>query len=390
MTKKNIRKLVLLILFILASIQIGFVGGTVSYALFFAILTIPLISLMYLAYVFYSFSIYQNLSSRNITVGELVPYSFIIKNEGYTVFTAVNIKVFTDFSYVTDVPDDQLFRVFPGEKIKYDTSLICRYRGEYKVGVNRIILTDFFGLFSFSYRMLSSFEVIVKPRIMNLEIHKDIPDLDVYIQSNMKSEINEPDLIVRNYINGDSLKKIHWKSTARTMELKVRNDIGILKEKVLLLADFERVSDNIHEFLPLENKILEQTIGLLYHFVLDKIPIEFVYGKDKMQSTLISDVSHFNYVYDELSAINFYGLEADVRNKQFVNLFEEVQHRGLINDAKIVLMVIHYIDDELFALLAKLSQTSKVTVAYIITEKDISTYSRQNTDRFKIIKVGIE
>jgi len=383
MTKKTFRKLALLVLFILASIQIGYVGGIISYALFFAVLIIPIISIIYLCYTYYSFTIYQHLNSRNVTVGELVPYNFIIKNEGHSVITAVNVKMLSDFSYVTDVPDDQLFRVFPNEKIKYDTSLICRYRGEYKVGVDRIKLTDFLGLFSFSYRMLSSFDVIVKPRIRDLEIHKDIPDLDVYLQSNIKSEITEPDLVVRDYIKGDSLKKIHWKSTAKTMGLKVRNDIGILKERVLLLADFERISDNIHEFLPLENKILEQTIGLLYHFVLDKIPIEFVYGKEKLQSTLISDVSRFNYIYDELSTINFR------RDNRFVNLFEEVQHHGLITNAKIVLMVIHYIDDELFALLAKLSQTSKVTVAYIITEDDISDYSRQNTERFKIIKVAI-
>ena len=331
-----------------------------------------------------SFRIYQNLETRNITVGELVPYNFIIRNEGHTVFTKINVKVYTDFSYVTDVPDDQTFRVFPGDKIKYNTTLACRYRGEYKVGVNRVVLTDFLELFSYTYGMPSPFEAIVKPRIIDLDIQKDIPDLDVFLHSIFKSEINEPDLIVRDYIAGDSLKKIHWKSTAKSQELKVRNDIGIMKEKVLLITDFERVSNDIHVYLPWENKILEQTIGLLNHFVFEKIPIELVYYNNMLQNTLISDIAQFNFIYEELSTINF------LMDKRFTTLYDEVRYHGFINEAKLIFMVVHYMDDELFTKLAELSSTSKVTVVYVITKVDISEYHRQSTERFRIIKIGLE
>ena len=384
MPKKHLRKFILLVLFILSLVLISVSGGVISYALFYAVLIIPLISFLYLIYVYICFKIYQKLETRNITAGEQIPYSFIIRNEGFTVFTAVNVKVYTDFSYVSDVPDNHTFRLFPGDKIEYNSTLVCRYRGEYKAGVRRLILTDFLELFRLSYQIPSPFEVIVKPRIIDLDIDKDIPDLDVHIQSNFRGEINEPDLVVRDYIPGDSLKKIHWKSTAKSMALKVRNDITVLKEKVLLVADFERISDDIHEYLPWENKVLEQTIGLVYHFVFAKIPIELVFKGHEFQNILISDVIRFNYVYEQLSMINFRF------DNHFLKLFFEAQSRGLITEAKIVLMVIHYIDDELFAELAGLSQTSKITVIYVITNMDISGYCRQSTERFKIIKVGFE
>ena len=384
MLKKHSRKFILLLLFALSLIPISTVGSAISYALFYAVVTIPLISCIYLLYVYKSFSIYQNLSTRNITVGELVPYNFVIRNEGITVFTAINIKVFSDFSYVMDVPDDQVFSVFPGGEIMYDTTLICRYRGEYKVGVSKVVLTDFLKLFSYSYSIMSPFEAIVKPRIINLDLRQDIPDLDVFIHNNVKGEINEPDLVVRDYIPGDSLKKIHWKSTAKTAKIKVRNEIGILKEKILLITDFERVSLDIHEYLPLENKVLEQTIGLLYHFVCEKIPIKLVYHTHELFDSLISDIGRFNTIYEELSKIHFR------RENSFLSLYEKVSHYGLITGVQLVLMVVHYMDDELYARLAELVRTSKVTVIYVITNEDITKYCRQSTERFRILKVGLE
>lgn len=384
MKKRKTRQLILFILFILSLVPISIFGGTISYALFFAILIIPAISAIYLAYVYYSFTIYQELKTRNVVAGELIPYSFILKNEGYTAFTAINVKVFSDFSEVTDVPDDHSFRLFPGEKIEYHTTLRCRYRGEYKVGASRLVITDFLELFQFSYKIISQIDAIVKPRIIELDIHDDIPDLDVFIHSSYAADINEPDLVVRDYREGDSIKRIHWKSSAKTQALKVRNEVGVLQEKVLVLADFERISDDMHEYLPSENKILEQTIGLLYHFVFKKIPVQFVYDNGKICSASVSDIARFNYIYEELSVISFHA------GNHFISLFEQASYQGMINSAQVILMVVHYMDSHLFAVLAELSLTSKVTVVYVVSKEDISEYSRQSTERFKIVKVAFD
>ncbi|MCL2051405.1 MAG: DUF58 domain-containing protein [Lachnospiraceae bacterium] len=379
MSKQNSRKLIFLALFILSLIMISVFGGVISYALFFAVLSLPLISFIYLAYAYYSFTIHQEIKTRNIVACEPVPYTCILKNEGFTVLTAIKIKTFRDFSDVAGLPYDQAFRLFPGEKIEYTTTLNCRYRGEYKVGISKIAMTDFLGLFSFSYRMMSQIDAIVKPRIIALDIQNEISDLDAIIHSNFLRHANEPDLTVRDYIAGDSLKKIHWKSTAKSSKLKVRNEIGILKEQVLLIADFERISADIEEYLPLENKILEQTIGLLYHFALGKIPIELVFGTDKLYCSQIADIGHFNYLYEELATLSF---QAKAR---FSSLYDEALNRGLIEKAQIVLMVVHYMDDDLFNKLALLSITAKTIVIHVVTEADISAYSRQSTERFKIV-----
>ena len=65
---------------ILSLVFISFYGGTVSYGLFFAVLFLPVLSMIYLALVFFRFKIYQELEGRNVMAGEAVPYYFVLQN----------------------------------------------------------------------------------------------------------------------------------------------------------------------------------------------------------------------------------------------------------------------------------------------------------------------
>jgi uncharacterized protein (DUF58 family) len=376
------RRLILLLLFILSLVAISFYGGLISYTLFYAVLFIPLISFAYLFYVHLHFTIYQDIKTRYIVAREPIPYSFILANEWNIVFTGIAVRLFADFSSVGDVPDNQEFILFPGDKISFDTTLTCKYRGEYEIGVSKLIITDFLGVFRLSYRMPSTIKAIVKPRIIRFDTLGDVPDLNVFIQSNFRQDINEPDLTVRDYIPGDPLKMIHWKSSARSGTLKVRNDVGTLRKKILLLTDSQRISQEKSIYLPLENKILEQTIALLYYFARQNIPADALFLKDQPESRSITGIHQFNQVYEELSSLNFH------RENNFSALLHNSLNNGMLAQASVIFMVIQEINGELFAALSELSLTGKIIIVYVAGDADISDYIRQSGDRLKII--GIE
>jgi hypothetical protein len=374
-----LRRLILLSLFILALVTISFYGGVISYAFFFAVLLIPLLSLIYLLYVLHFSAVYQDVGTRNITAGEAVPYRFILSNEGHVTFTGIAVRLYSDYSSVTDVPDNRQFTLFPRDRVTFDTMLTCRYRGEYEIGVRKLIITDFLGIFRLSYRMPSCLEAIVKPRIIRLERLDDIPEPAVINQSHQRQENNEPDLTVRDYIPGDSLTRIHWKSTAKSGELKVRNEVGAIKQKILLLADFERVSTEMATFMPLENQVLEQVIALLYYFARHAIPTELLFNREGLESRMVNDIKRFNSVYEELASVQF-------REKNtFDNMFKNASSHGVLTQSSLILMVIQRIDDELYSSLSQLSHTGKIVVVYIVTNEDISEYVRQNSERLRII-----
>ncbi len=380
----KVRRLCLGLLFVLSLVAISSYGGVISYGFFYAVVLIPALSLIYLLYVFLRFRVHQEIKTRNIIAGEAVPYSFILKNEGLTVFTSVAVKIYADFSFVEKVPDNQEFRLFPGERLEFRTRLTCKYRGEYKVGVNKIIITDFFGLFSLEYWMRSNIEALVKPRIIKLSTLASVPELEVFMQSQAAREKEEADLTVREYIRGDALKKIHWKSTAKSGSLKVRNDIGTLKQKIMLLADFEKISDNIVSYLPVENKILEVTIALLYHFVLQNMEAELWWRSAGTERRVLTEINTFSRIYEELAAVYFQ------KEKNFTEFCQEMGQKGVLSESTILFMVVQKVDEALFTQINELVSAGKIVIVYVVTNEDITEYVRQSGIRMKITAIRPE
>ena len=93
------RRRILLIIWILSLVAISNYGGPISYGFFFAVTLLPVISFVYLIFVYSFFKIYQKLDSRDVVCGKSTPYLFILRNEGYYPFASVSVKLFSFYSY---------------------------------------------------------------------------------------------------------------------------------------------------------------------------------------------------------------------------------------------------------------------------------------------------
>ena len=82
-----------------------------------------------------------------------------------------------------------------------------------------------FSDFSYVEKFPGDIKALVQPRLLQLEELKGLEEF----QAPMQREIftgTEPDILVRNYTEGDSLKQIHWKATARAGKLLTRTRVG--------------------------------------------------------------------------------------------------------------------------------------------------------------------
>ena len=124
------RRRILLIIWILSLVAISNYGGPISYGFFFAVTLLPIISFVYLIFVYSFFKIYQKLDSRDVVCGKSTPYLFILRNEGYYPFASVSVKLFSFFSYVDNMNEDTEYELLHGDEYTFETNLICKYRGE--------------------------------------------------------------------------------------------------------------------------------------------------------------------------------------------------------------------------------------------------------------------
>ena len=165
--KKN--RIIWFCLWVLSIIGISLRGGAVTYGFFTAMTLIPVISVIYLLAVYSLFRICQELGQRFVSVNEPVRYRFSLVNEYPLLFAGIRVIFFSSFSSITDLDDKTEYELSPDSRIEKETRLICRYRGEYEIGIKEIEIQDFFRLFRIKYKNKECIRAFVKPQLLTID-----------------------------------------------------------------------------------------------------------------------------------------------------------------------------------------------------------------------------
>jgi uncharacterized protein (DUF58 family) len=104
------------------------------------------------------------------------------------------------------------------------TRVTCRRRGRYSLGALDVRVTDPLGLFPVCVRLGEPREILVYPATLELPHFQALPRLapDLNRRRWLASETGPGASRVREYTSGDSLRRIHWPTTAHTGELMVK------------------------------------------------------------------------------------------------------------------------------------------------------------------------
>lgn len=367
------RRLIWFLLWILSLAGISHYGGAASYGLFFALTLLPLISLLYLMITYFQFKIYQELRSADIICGQPMPYSLVLRNEGFFSISGIRLKLYTDFSKVADMEEGTEYALLPGDEYRYETTLTCKYRGEYPVGVEQVIFVDFLRLFSFRYTLSKKLQATVYPRVAELTEVTGITRQQTTPLLERSSLHQEPDVIVRDYIQGDSLKRIHWKNTARIGSLQVRNDVDEAGQEITLLFDTHRFGKSMPQYLPLESRILEVVVSLSKFFVKQNAHLSVYYGEHGLQRQMAHNSQAFDNLYMQLSKVRFDATE------DFTSLFRECYDKGCFLHTGIVLIILHEPEEALLKLIQQLTLSGTTVLLYAVTDKELSNDIAEET-----------
>lgn len=378
------RRLIFFSLWIMSIVGISCYGGAVSYGFFFALTLVPVVSLCYLMLVYFRFRIYQKLESRNMVCGQPMPYYFVLQNDDYCAFAGVSVKMYSSFSYVENMPEDTEYELLPGDKFTYETKLVCKYRGEYEVGVKEIVVTDFFRLFRVNYRIPSPIKALALPRIVRVDNLNSISEITAFLQKESAMNRTEPDVLTRDYAAGDSIRQVHWLASAKEQKLKTRLRMGEEKQGISILCDTKRYDEEDKKYLPVENKILETLLALGIFFAEKGMNLTTYYGQNGVRRSQVEGVVGFEAFYREVSGISFDKSESPQ------DILNQLMGQGLIYESKMVICILHEINDSIMSAMERLSATGVFTVAYLVTDEDAEDYLRQSGERKRIIVIPVE
>lgn len=379
-----IRRIIWIAVWLISLVTISFYGGPVSYAFFYAVTLLPILSFLYLLVVFGLFRVHQELDTRILMCGQPTPYRFILRNEGFYPFVSVSVTLHSFFSKVENMKEDTEYELLRGDEHELETNLICNYRGEYEVGIKEVIVTDFLRLFRFKYRIGDSIKTFVNPRLTHMEYLNGIDEFVNILQKDSQMHDTEPDVLVRDYAEGDSLRQISWKVSAREQSLKVRKRIGEEKHGVILFADTKRYSGEIRKYIPLESKMLEVMAALGLYLAEHDMGYTACWKQDVMVCKQVARLGSFEDFYDGISRIAFQP-ENDLTES-----LKALAKQGVLWDARIIVSIVHEMSEEVYSMLSKMAEQGSLVVIYVVTDQNCDDYAARSNSRMKIIAVGTE
>jgi len=375
--KRN--RIIWFVTWIISIIIISFFGGAVSYTFFYCITLIPLISLIYLLYVYFFFHIYQKVNSRNIVVDQPVPYYFILVNEYPFSFAGVRVRFYSSFSYIRELNDDIEYELLPKTEIKKETNIVCKYRGQYDIGIKTVEIQDFFRLFKFSYHNSEVLNVSVYPKLVYLD---SLGDIDIsHVMNESQFHKTEPDVLTREYIAGDDIRQIHWANSAKSHTLMTREFTGEEQQGVGIVLDTMRFSSDSAIFLPVENKMLEVLLAISL-FLSGKNILTREYHLDSaLSANCVQDRRQFESFYNTISKIEFNSI------KTLSRTFESLSGCYNLLNCHTVFLIIHEWSECCLSMISSLIENESYVVVYIIGDASRAANIAHSFSRVKIITI---
>ena len=372
--------LILILLFALSLAGITFYGGPVTYLFFFLMLLLPLSDVLYVFYVTASIRMYQKTDGRDMTCSRPSDFYLTLSNEGPISFSSVRMIFYSSFSGITGLDDRTEYELPPHSSIKRSTKLICRYRGEYLVGIKELEVKDYFGLFSVKYRIKEPLSVIVAPSMVQLSELKVGEDKEDSDRDSLQNR-NEPDITVREYVPGDNPRLLHHKASAVMQKPMIRELKGGEKDGILIIMESERRYTEAEKYLPAENRIIESTLALALYYVSNNIPVDVVCRTGVMNSFHVRNYQDYEGLYEIMRGFSF-GEKGNT-----LSLLNELGC-GIhaYNERMIIAVLIDYGEEE--RLLTEKMNVSRVPVRVYLAGREPGTGNPDISGDTEIIAVG--
>jgi len=196
-------------------------GSSLMLRLFFVSVLVPLAGYLWTVFGIRGVGVRTEEPPEHCQVGEQFQQEISVYNNSRIP------KLWLKLEANTDMPgsDGATFVNLPRRSYyQWDTSVFCQRRGRYDVGSVVATAADPFGLFSRQRKLGKPHSVLVYPPTFDLPLFKlsSANDLGQGSGYQSLSQISPNASSVREFVTGDSLRHIHWQSTAHTGRLMVK------------------------------------------------------------------------------------------------------------------------------------------------------------------------
>jgi len=271
----NKRKFIPLLIFFVLLAFVLLVGGTMPYFLFYILLLTYLIPFIHclINYLFLEGKI--DIPQGSLYTGDSIIVKYKIVNN--SIFPITYLEIENDFSKKLTGKDSPKIILSMGKKESYQDSetIVLKRRGFYEMGEINLTIKDAFGFFSIKKKISSTTSLLIYPEIIGLTTFKistsqqagDLLIRDSSFQD--KSRIYS----LREYLEGDSIKSIHWRLSARknTPIVKEYENRGDTQVNIFIDNEYRLFKNDYDNRI--EDKIVDVTTSIINYCLNQNIQV---------------------------------------------------------------------------------------------------------------------
>lgn len=201
------------------------IGGTMPYFLLYIYLLTFLIPLLHSLITLKGLEGSIILPNESLYTGESVDIEFCVKNNSFLPISYMEIHSDIAKELTGLTPDSIILVLDKKDTFTHIKSIILDRRGYYELGSIEIRIRDVFGFYSFSKRITSNASLLVYPKIIKISTFKVMSiqeSGELLVKDSTFQDVSRISSL-REYRDGDSIKNIHWKLSAKV-------DLPIVKE----------------------------------------------------------------------------------------------------------------------------------------------------------------
>lgn len=320
----------------LSLLMILFFNEAISYVAAYALLLLPVCSLATILAAKLTITVEEHPENHYAFKNEDFSYQIVISNKSRLPYPRVQLAFYNSEL----IPHSGGSMYLPAKgALKKQYVIRFPHRGVFNVGVKRVSVIDFLGLFRIAFTPKKRLSVVVYPEMdesFTLSLANEA--MEHAAGQNLLSHSTEVS-DVRKYALSDDYKTIHWKLTAKRGELMVKEYQSIAQNKTFLILDTTALSLAEDEKAIFEDKMISFTASAINYCVKKQMPVEFTYGGADMGRVLVRSWEELDGIFPLLAGIPFDGKQS---------CFQSDHPVALDADMSDIVLFLHHIDDEIF------------------------------------------
>ena len=253
------------------------------------LLVVPLVGVLVVSRTRFRLACARQLSAPRVVAGGSTQVDIQLRNDSRVPTTVMLLEDQVPYALGAR-PRFVVDRLEPTGTRRISYSITPALRGKYRIGPLALTLADPFGCVSVAHEFSSTQDLVVTPPVVALRSLRVASARAHSGEHNARvlSAVGEVDVGTRAYRQGDDLRKIHWRSTARTGELMVRQEQAGRTTKACVILDTRGSAHRGDSVTGSFEWSVSAAASILNHLASGDQPVELISGYGSLPGVSLS------------------------------------------------------------------------------------------------------